>query len=135
VTVDANGWPLGGHPIGGPPDAAHNPAAVRTFLAAWDLVRIRAERAAEAKAKKASDAKRTKKSTETIKARAAEHFSGKWLAAAHEANPEMGAYRLAATARGLLFAHKDDPDNERRREISEHRAKEYLKTRKKLGDT
>jgi hypothetical protein len=46
----------------------------------------------------------------------------------------MGAYRLAVAARRLLAAQPDDPNFEKRAEITEYRAKQFLTDRKNSGD-
>jgi len=129
VRVDANGWPISAS-AGGWIGAESE----RLAILAITLVRDRAQRAVEAQVKAGSDAKRTKKSTETKQARAAKHFSGKWLAAALRRDPKRGAGRLAFAARRLLGDKPDDPDYERRAEITEYRAKEFLKVLKNSGD-
>jgi hypothetical protein len=91
-----------------------------------------AERAAQAR----SDAARITKSAEhkRTKARAAAQFAERWLAKALTKNPDLGADRLALAARRLLAAQPHHPDYTKRAQISEYRAKQYLRAQKKSGD-
>ena len=70
---------------------------------------------------------RTKRSTETKQMIAAEHWSNEWLAFAHRTHPNFRAERLVQAARKMLVQNKPDTPPEKRDEITEHRAKEFLK--------
>ena len=123
VRVDANGWPLtvsAGCWLGGDQE--------RMVSIALKAVRLELERAAERKAKAAFDTKRTDKSTKRKRKLAADHWSHVWIAKAREKYPKHGAERLAFAARRMLADEGDNhPQFAKRREITEHRAKQFLK--------
>ena len=84
------------------------------------------EAAAAQRLKEKRDAHRTAESTKTKRERADSHWSGKWLTAAHEKQPKLGAELLALAARKMLAKMPDDPDHPKCAEITEYRAKRFL---------
>ena len=85
---------------------------------------------AEQRAKAARDAARTAKSTETKRKKARNHWSLKWLEDAYKLHPDYGAERLALEAckQVALNREKDSPEYAKRHQITEDRARKYLKT-------
>lgn len=70
---------------------------------------------------------RTARSTTTRRARAAAHWSQEWLQAAHPTESHLGAQRLALAARKLCLLNKPEMTDAKRAEITEYRAKQFLK--------
>jgi hypothetical protein len=81
---------------------------------------------AEQRAKAAHDEKRIAKSTEIRREKARKHSSLEWLEAAYNVHPGCGAERLMREARKI--AAWNGVDETKRDDITEHRAKEYLKS-------
>ena len=75
-----------------------------------------------------SEHKRGQKISEEIRhAKATAHWSGEWLAAAHKNDESLGAERLALAARRLHTINKSEIKEEKRAEINEYRAKQFLR--------
>jgi hypothetical protein len=83
---------------------------------------------AHQKRKQAHDANRIAESTKTKRKKARDHWSHEWLESAHNKYPDYGADSLVQEARKLVALNKPEFDKSKRDEITEYRAKEYLKT-------
>ena len=85
---------------------------------------------AEQKLKQTRDANRTTKSTKKKRENARDHWALAWLKDVHKLRPDYGAKRLAQAARKMIALNckKDSPEFAKREEITQYRAKQYLKT-------
>ena len=79
--------------------------------------------------RRAAATERTNASTRTLREKAREHFSFEWLQAAYNGHPDHGAERLALEARKIAF--RNELPAARREQITEYRAKQFLKTKRK----